>query len=410
MDIYSRKSRWKLYLLIGGAVILLISMVYTNYLSKKLAEGERYKVANWVLAMEQINDESREFKDLTLQLNTIQANKTIPVIVVNDRGNIEWAANFGEGLDDNHEFLQKEVAKLEEEGFEPIRNFAQSIYFQESIILRQLRYFPIVQLILIGAFVGFGYLGFSSARRAEQNRVWVGMAKETAHQLGTPISAIVAWIEHLRLIREEDPEVQEVITELGNDVQRLELIADRFSKIGSAPELQPVNIFEELEGVRAYMQRRAPRKVDFHFPDPEQAPVSVNINSHLFDWVLENLMRNALDAMGSSGLIKAEVAEDANFVYIDISDTGKGIPNNRFKTVFQPGYTTKKRGWGLGLSLAKRIIEEYHSGKIFVKRSEEGKGTTFTIQLPKQPALAAPAGEKNRQAAELNKGFQGSTF
>jgi len=408
MDIYSRKSRWKLYLLIGGAVILLISMVYTNYLSKKLAEGERYKVENWVLAMEQINDESRDFKDLTLQLNTIQANKTIPVIVVNDRGKIEWAANFGEGLDDNHEFLQKEVTKLEEEGFEPIRNFAQSIYFKESIILRQLRYFPIVQLILIGAFIGFGYLGFSSARRAEQNRVWVGMAKETAHQLGTPISAIVAWIEHLRLIREEDGEVQEILGELGNDVQRLELIADRFSKIGSAPELLPVNIFEELDGVRAYMQRRAPRKVDFDFPSPDQAPLTVSINSHLFDWVLENLMRNALDAMGSSGLIKAEVSEDANSVFIDISDSGKGIPNNRFKTVFQPGYTTKKRGWGLGLSLAKRIIESYHSGKIFVKRSEEGKGTTFTIQLPKQAAPAAPvAGEKSRltaQTEEMNSG------
>jgi len=408
MDIYSRKSRWKLYLLIGGAVILLISMVYTNYLSKKLAEGERYKVENWVLAMEQINDESRDFKDLTLQLNTIQANKTIPVIVVNDRGKIEWAANFGEGLDDNHEFLQKEVTKLEEEGFEPIRNFAQSIYFKESIILRQLRYFPIVQLILIGAFIGFGYLGFSSARRAEQNRVWVGMAKETAHQLGTPISAIVAWIEHLRLIREEDGEVQEILGELGNDVQRLELIADRFSKIGSAPELLPVNIFEELDGVRAYMQRRAPRKVDFDFPSPDQAPLTVSINSHLFDWVLENLMRNALDAMGSSGLIKAEVSEAAKSVDIDISDSGKGIPNNRFKTVFQPGYTTKKRGWGLGLSLAKRIIESYHSGKIFVKRSEEGKGTTFTIQLPKQAAPAAPvAGEKSRltaQTEEMNSG------
>lgn len=393
MDIYSRKSRWKLYLGIGGVVILLISMVYTNYLSKKLAEGERYKAQNWVLAMEQINDETKNFEDLTLQLNTIQSNNTIPVIVVNDRGNIEYAVNFGEELDNDEAFLKRQVAELEEEGFEPIENFAQSIYYKESKILQQLRYFPIVQLILIGAFIGFGYMGFSSARRAEQNRVWVGMAKETAHQLGTPISAIVAWIEHLRMIREEDNEVQEVIDELGKDVKRLELIADRFSKIGSAPELHSVNVYNELESMRSYMQRRASRRVRFEFPDPDQHPVMININSHLFNWVLENLMRNALDAMGGEGVISADVYEDNNYVYIDLSDTGKGIPNGKQKTVFQPGYTTKKRGWGLGLSLAKRIIEEYHSGKIFVKWSEEDKGTTFTIQLPKQPALKPAVAE-----------------
>ncbi|MEM6378083.1 MAG: HAMP domain-containing sensor histidine kinase, partial [Bacteroidota bacterium] len=268
------------------------------------------------------------------------------------------------------------------EPFEVV-NYGAEIYYKNPLILTQLQYFPIIQLLLIAFFIVFGYMTFSSARRAEQNRVWVGMAKETAHQLGTPISGIVAWIEHLRLLREDDEEVGEILDELGNDVKRLDLIADRFSKIGSEPKLETVNIFDELESSRAYMQRRAPRKVIFNFPDPHSNPLKVNINSHLFNWVIENLLRNALDAMGPKGSISAEVSEEANFVNIDLSDTGKGIPPSKFKAVFQPGFTTKKRGWGLGLSLAKRIVEEYHSGKIFVKKSEENIGTTFRIKLPK---------------------------
>ncbi len=383
MDIYTKKSRWKLYLGIAGILILLISLVYTNYLSEKLAEGERTKVENWVLAQQQINDSEREFEDLTLQTSILRSNSTIPVILVDERGNIEMAVNFGEGRNTDEAYLQRQIDKLEAEGFEPIRNFAQTIYYKESKVLQLLRWFPLVQLVLIAAFIGFGFIGFSTARRAEQNRVWVGMAKETAHQLGTPISAIVAWIEHLRLLRKEDEEVQEVLGELNKDVSRLELIADRFSKIGSAPELKAVNIYEELDQCRAYMQRRASRKVHFDFPDPQNGDLKVQINPHLFDWVIENLLRNSLDAMNRQGAISADVYEDNDYVYIDLSDSGKGIPPSKHKAIFRPGYTTKKRGWGLGLSLAKRIIEEYHAGKIFVKRSEEGKGTTFTISLPK---------------------------
>jgi signal transduction histidine kinase len=194
---------------------------------------------------------------------------------------------------------------------------------------------------------------------------------------------MVAWIEHLRLLREEDNEVHDILDELGKDVNRLELIADRFSKIGSAPELHATNIYAELEKCRTYMERRAPRKVTFTFPDPAHQSLQAKINPHLFEWVIENLLRNALDAMGPEGKIEAEVYEESDYVCIDVSDTGKGIPASRQKRVFNPGYTTKKRGWGLGLSLAKRIIEEYHSGKIYVKRSEEGVGTTFTIKLQK---------------------------
>ncbi|MCG8331825.1 MAG: HAMP domain-containing histidine kinase [Chitinophagales bacterium] len=383
MDIYTRKSRWKLYLAIAGIIIVAISMVYTDYLTDKLAEEEKSKARLWVMAMEDINDfdnEALQYCDITLHTEILKANATIPVIVVNERGGIYDYINV---RDTSRAVLLQQIAEMDAAGFQPIKGFANSIYYKESNLLRQLRYFPFVQLILIAAFVGFGYMGFNSSRRAEQNRVWVGMAKETAHQLGTPISAILAWVEHLKLIREDDGEVQEILGELRNDISRLELIADRFSKIGSAPKLEPINMYQELEKCRAYMQRRASRKVEFHFPSPDEGNKQARINPHLFDWVVENLLRNALDAMEGKGNISAEIYDDKDYVYIDISDTGKGIPANKFKTVFQPGFTTKKRGWGLGLSLAKRIIEEYHSGKIFVKRSEEGKGTTFTIQLPR---------------------------
>ena len=385
MEINIRKTKWKVYLALVGVIIIIITMLYTNYLSNRLAEEERNKVSHWVVALEAINDldnEDQEYCDLTLHTMIIESNNSIPVIIVNHRGGIDWARNFG-GLEEDTEYLKREVSKLQAKGFEPIKGFAYSIYYKESRILRLLRYFPFVQLVLIAVFILFGYPGFNSARRAEQNRVWVGMAKETAHQLGTPISAIIAWIENLKVMKEEDEDVQMIVGELRNDVSRLELIADRFSKIGSEPKMESINVYEELDKCRAYMERRAPRKVTFHFPAPFHAPKQVSINPPLFDWVLENLMRNALDAMEGKGEISASVYEENNYVCIDLKDTGKGIPPGKFKAVFQPGYTTKKRGWGLGLSLAKRIIEQYHSGKIFVKNSIEGQGTTFTIRLPK---------------------------
>ncbi|TNE58112.1 MAG: HAMP domain-containing histidine kinase, partial [Bacteroidetes bacterium] len=228
------------------------------------------------------------------------------------------------------------------------------------------------------------YLGFSASRRAEENQVWLGMAKETAHQLGTPITAILGWVEALKAANEDNPMNQEMLDELRNDVTRLELVADRFSKIGSQPDLTPVNAYDQLEKCRVYMQRRAPRKVTFDFPDPTaQEPRNIGINPPLFNWVIENLLRNAIDAMeGGIGVITAVVYDEPGQVCFDISDTGKGIPSGKFATIFKPGYSTKTRGWGLGLSLSKRIIEQYHRGKIFVKRSEQGKGTTFTIKLP----------------------------
>jgi signal transduction histidine kinase len=260
----------------------------------------------------------------------------------------------------------------------------KKLIYTHSNLLAMLEWYPYVQLFLIAVFIAFGYLGFSASRRAEENLVWLGMAKETAHQLGTPITAILGWVDALEATNEDNPANQEMLQELRTDIGRLELVADRFSKIGAQPELRPVNLYEQLEKNRHYMQRRAPRKVSFDFPDPDtQPPHIVQLNAHLFDWVLENLLRNAVDAMEEGiGVITVKVYEEPGFVCFDISDTGKGIPPNRLRTVFKPGYSTKTRGWGLGLSLSKRIIEQYHSGKIFVKKSELGKGTTFTVKLP----------------------------
>lgn len=389
MDLYDKKSRWKIYLAIAGVIILLVSLFYTQFLARHLTNEVKYKaelMGRAIIKLTAPIEKDAPAEDLSFYGELLQLNTSIPIMLT-DNGKVqgsEYAVNFGTNDVDK---LNEELERMIKKGSEPIvdPNTGVKIYYKEPAILNQLRLFPGIQLLLIAAFIFFGYISFSSSRRAEQNRVWVGMAKETAHQLGTPISGIVAWIEHLRILKEGDEEVNEILDELGKDVSRLDLIADRFSKIGSEPKLEVVNIFDELESSRAYMQRRAPRKVDFQFPDPAVAKVlHVKLNSHLFNWVVENLLRNALDAMGPRGTISAEVYEDDQYVNIDLSDTGKGIPSAKFKAVFQPGFTTKKRGWGLGLSLAKRIIEEYHNGKIFVKKSEENVGTIFTIRLPKK--------------------------
>ncbi len=385
MDIYAQKSKWKWYLAAAGIIILLLTMGFTTYLSIKLGEEESRKAEVWLSAMQQLSDETKMDYDHTLNLKIIENNTSIPIILYdNVLDSIIAAKNFGAERDLDDAYLRTQLSRMQRGGAKMIEVGPQQLFYEQSRILTLLKYFPIFQMLLIGTFIAFGYYTFSSARRGEQNRVWAGMAKETAHQLGTPISAMLGWIDHLKMIREEDEEIHEIADELRNDVARLELIADRFSKIGSAPELKEVNIYNELEDCRAYMQRRASRRVRFNFPDASaEKPIFANINSHLFVWVIENLLRNALDAMGGKGEIGAKVYEEPNYVCVDVWDTGKGIPSNKWKTIFQPGFSTKKRGWGLGLSLAKRIIEEYHAGKIFVKESKEGAGTTFAIRLPK---------------------------
>ena len=226
------------------------------------------------------------------------------------------------------------------------------------------------------------YFTFSFNRQAEQERVWVGMAKETAHQLGTPITSLMGWIENIKLMYPDDENLTMIAEEMNTDIELLKLVADRFSKIGTTPDLEPFDIFKNLEKHLNYVRQRASRKITFAFPPLQPTPLMVNINPLLFDWVIENLLKNALDAMEGKGNISAMVSQDESSIYIDIQDSGKGIPKKNFKTVFQPGYSTKKRGWGLGLSLCKRIVEKYHNGKIFVLSSVEGEGTTFRIQLP----------------------------
>ncbi len=391
MDIYTRKSRWKIYLAIAGIIIIIISILYTNFLASKIADEELKKVIQLQSALEQISigNENEAICDVTFQTDFIRSNSTIPIILVGETGVIESGRNFGEEEDNDLEFLKNELEKIKATGQEPFiissPNSKQYLFFKNSWLLRMLTFYPIIQFFLISAFIAFGYLAFSNARRSEQNRVWVGMAKETAHQLGTPISAIVGWIEHLKLTNEQNPETTEIVGELRNDVRRLELIADRFSKIGSEPTLDKTDILEKLSEVKKYMSRRAPRKIDFKYEQENATqPIFVNINPPLFDWVAENIVRNAIDSMEKGeGQITFDVEEDKDFVTINLSDTGKGIPSSKHKTVFQPGFTTKKRGWGLGLSLAKRIIETYHSGKIFVSKSAINEGTTFTIKLPK---------------------------
>lgn len=382
MSIIGNKSYWKIYLAIAGVIIVLISMFYTDYLAQKLIKGEETKAKLLVQAYQDIQDTTDLDRDMTFQGQILEENKDVPVIAVNMRGEIEYARNFGD-RDKDTTYLRQVINSIELNGPPPFYiNEDYLIYYKQSQVLTLLTYFPMIQILMLSVFILLGYFGFSTARKSEQNRVWVGMAKETAHQLGTPISAIIAWIEHLKTLEEEDPERLEILGELSKDVNRLELIADRFSKIGAAPDLHKTNLIETLDSVKNYMEKRSSRKIQFEFPDPASDPVWVNINPHLFEWVLENIIRNALDAMDGTGTIGAQVHVEKGYIFVDISDTGKGIPSGKFKKVFIPGYSTKKRGWGLGLSLARRIIKEYHNGKIFVKRSVINEGTTFTIGLP----------------------------
>ncbi len=386
IDIYTQRSRWKIYLAVAGISILLISLYYTNYLAQRLREGERNKALLLFAAYDALQRAGID-DDVDLQLNIFESNKDIPIMVVNKADEIMYARNFGPELDSNFVLLKEKLIKIRKKGPEPIELLGQNqfLYYQNSRVLELLTYFPFVQLLLLAAFISVGYFSINNARRAEQNRVWVGMAKETAHQLGTPISAIIGWIEHLRESHYKNPEELEVLEEMQNDVARLDLIADRFSKIGSSPSLEKVNVYTQMKEITNYIRRRAPRKIVFEEPSENSSPVYININPPLFNWVVENIMRNALDALEEgTGTIKWEIHDHPHDVEIDISDTGKGIPPSKLKAVFEPGYTTKARGWGLGLSLAKRIIENYHKGKIHVKHSKMNEGTSFAIHLPKE--------------------------
>lgn len=390
MDIYTKKTRWKLYLALSGLVIIAVSLFYTNYVVGRIAEQERQNAKQWAGAISlmalPLEEDSLFVEESTPYIfDIIMSNQNIPAIITDEAGRVVEYAN----IDTSKVDLNKTIAKIRKEGLNDsikiaTRYYTNFVHYQESRLLKLLRYFPYLQLLLISIFVGVSYWIFSWARRTEQNQVWIGLAKETAHQLGTPISAIMGWVETLKYMGEEDEEILEIGEELEKDVSRLTQVAERFSKIGAIPELTNQNVLEIIERNMDYMKRRASKNILFEYPKAsEETPLIANVNAPLFDWVLENLLNNALDAMEREGKITVEIIEDTDEIIIDVTDTGKGVPEAKFNSIFKPGFSTKERGWGLGLSLAERIINNYHNGSIFVKESALGMGTTFRIQLPK---------------------------
>ncbi|MEN8117393.1 MAG: HAMP domain-containing sensor histidine kinase [Bacteroidota bacterium] len=384
MDIYLKRRRGKIIFLVVAVLIGVASLLYTNWLTNKLEQEERNKVELWAEATKRISntDElSSEYLNFLLMVTT--KNTTIPIIVLNEDGTFNTSANINYNEAKKEEVLSRELKKMKDR-VEPIRiklsetNY-QLLYYRESSILRNLRIYPFIQLVVIVIFIVVAYFAFYATQRAEQNQVWVGMSKETAHQLGTPISSLMAWIELLKLQGVDE----NIIKEFEKDTRRLEKITERFSKIGSKPELLRLNLIEVLNSSVNYLKTRSSGKVIFKTSFSEKDYIETPLNAALFSWVIENICKNAIDAMGNEGNINIDLSEKENQVYIDITDTGIGVAKANHKTIFQPGYSTKKRGWGLGLSLAKRIIEIYHSGKIFIKWSELGKGTTFRIILNK---------------------------
>ncbi len=504
MNIYSKKQRWKLALAAIAAIIVFVSLWYTQVLVSQIAEEEKHKAKSWAEAIqrkaelvnytqvlfEKISEEERKKveiwaeanrrvvnapvdEDPTFYLQILFSNTTIPIIITQNKGVIDNTVitkNLDSALSTDTTYLKERLAEMQrqnkvvelyyfedqkiflyydesiifselrtvleeqvesfnsdivtnsafapviysdedenvlafgnldslkmnsseyvgeivsemKETNQPIKinlgdNKVRFIYYADSPLLVKLKYYPFVQLGVIGLFLLIAYSLFSTARNAEQNQVWVGMAKETAHQLGTPLSSLLAWIEVLKS-RNVD---EKTISEIRSDLSRLETITDRFSKIGSKPNLEQHDVNKLIENTLTYLKPRLSKKVQFKHTTSNGNVVIASINVPLLEWVLENIIKNGVDALGGEGNIDIHVTDQSQFVYIDISDNGKGIPKGARKTIFQPGYTTKKRGWGLGLSLTKRIVENYHSGKVFVKNSEVGKGTTFRIVLNK---------------------------
>lgn len=380
-SIYDSRQRLKLAFIFTAVLIAIASVVVSDMLIKNLAQEERQKIEVWSEATCVMTSENPSL-NMNLILKIIQGNNSIPVILCNDRDSVLSYNNLQIPDEQVDVFMKKKVQELKGKNLPIVIDMEdgtfQYLYYDDSIILKRLLVYPYVQLSVVFVFILLAFLALASTKKAEQNKVWVGLSKETAHQLGTPISSLIAWVEYLRT-KEIDASL---LNEMEKDVKRLETIAERFSKIGSNPDPTPVNINNSVAMALEYMSTRISSKVKIHTSLPDH-PVRVLMNDSLFAWVIENLTKNAVDAMEGQGEITFQVEEKEKIVRIDITDTGKGIPKSKFKTVFNPGYTTKKRGWGLGLSLVKRIIESYHGGRIFVKGSEAGKGTTFRIELRK---------------------------
>ncbi len=404
-NIYDSRRIWKTALIVVS-VLLVTGFIYiSNRLVKDLAVQERERMEIWANATKELaslgNDQVDENgntmpvvqTDVDFLLSIIEGNHSIPVMLVDAEGNIMLHRNFRlpEPVDSttlydispaNLTYLQKKLAKMQKSPnkIEIVIDdeTKQYLYYDDSITLRRLAWFPYIQLAVMLVFIGIAYFALISVKRAEQNRVWVGLSKETAHQLGTPISSLMAWTQMLESMGVE----KDVVADMDKDVHRLSVIADRFSKIGSMPDKELTFINEAVHESLEYMSTRIPNRVKLTIHTSDEHNCGIMLCQPLFEWVMENLTKNAVDAMGGEGNLDINVTRDDRMALITVKDTGKGIPRKNFKNVFNPGFTTKKRGWGLGLTLVKRIIEEYHNGRIYVKESEVGHGTTFAIELP----------------------------
>lgn len=378
-SIYDSRERLKYVFIFAAILIAIVSVVVSDTLIKDMAREEREKIEVWAEATRVVTSEDPSL-NMNLILKIIQGNTTIPVMLCNDKDSVLTYKNIELPEENVEAFLNEKVKELKSKNSPIVVDMEdgtfQYLYYDDSTNLKRLLVYPYAQLSVVAVFILIAFLALASTKKAEQNKVWVGLSKETAHQLGTPISSLIAWLEYLKT---KDVDIS-LIEEMDKDVKRLETIAERFSKIGSNPEPVPVDICESVRAAIGYMSTRISSKVKIHLNLPDY-PVPVLMNSSLFAWVIENLTKNAVDAMEGQGEITVSLEEKSGKVKIDVTDTGKGIMKSKFKTVFNPGYTTKKRGWGLGLSLVKRIIESYHGGKIYVKWSELGKGTTFRIEL-----------------------------
>lgn len=372
-------ARW--FIVIASLLIVGLILWNTSIFFERLKEDEREKMEIWAAANAFL-DKATDDTDIDLTLQILNNNTTIPTIWVDEKGNIIDGLNIAEEVRASEEKLQAYLKNIKDQN-EPIemvlgRNQVHKIYYGDSPLLTKIKYYPIGLLLIIFLFIGVVYFFYTTTKSSEQNKLWAGMAKETAHQIGTPLSSLIGWTE---ILKEENID-KSYITEMEKDVDRLRTITERFSKIGSEPILSRTELVLATKESYTYIKSRSSNLIEFQINTPH-SPIYVNLNSSLYSWTIENLVKNAIDAMRGKGKLTIEIKQDLNWVYLYITDTGKGIPKSKFNQVFEPGYTSKKRGWGLGLSLAKRIIEEYHKGRIKVYHSEINKGTTFQIALRK---------------------------
>jgi len=372
-------ARW--FIIISSLLIVALILWNTSIFFERLKQDERDKMELWTAAQSFLDKASGD-TDIDLTLRILNANPTIPTIWLNERGDIVDGLNIPIETRESKEFLQEYFDQLKSEN-EPIemvigKNQVHKIYYGDSPLLTKIKYYPIGLLLIIFLFIGVVYFFYTTTKTSEQNKLWAGMAKETAHQIGTPLSSLIGWTE---ILKEENVN-KSYILEIEKDIERLRTITERFSKIGSTPILTETDLVIATKESFNYLQTRSSNLIDFKLSTPH-TPIYVNLNESLFSWTIENLVKNAIDAMKGKGALAIEVKQDLHRVYIYVKDSGKGISKSKYQTIFNPGYTTKKRGWGLGLSLAKRIVEEYHDGRIKVYHSEIGKGTTFQIALKK---------------------------